>query len=251
VRDIILLHYVGIKVVVVHGGGPEISEKMEKMGKKPEFISGLRITDKETLEIVEMVLDGIVNSKIVSMFMRNGGKAVGLSGRDGTLVIARKKPPKKVRMGDEEKEVDLGFVGETDSVNPEILKLLLDNGFIPVVSPIAIDKEGNRLNLNADIVAGELASALHAKRLIMLTDVPGILRKTSDRTSVISRMKTVELESLVTSGVLDGGMIPKAQSCLIALKGGVEKAHILDGSKEHALLLELFTDEGVGTMVEP
>lgn len=251
VKDIMLLHYVGIKPVVVHGGGPEISEKMEKMGKKPEFIAGLRITDRETMEIVEMVLDGIVNSKIVATFTRHGGKAVGLSGRDGMLILARKKSPRKVIMAGEEKHVDLGYVGEVESVNPEVLNLLLERDFIPVISPIAIDKNGARLNLNADAVAGELAVSLRAKRLIMMTDVQGLLEDPSNERSLISRIRIDELKNRLEEGRISGGMIPKVNACITAIKGGVERAHIINGSIARSILLELFTDTGVGTMVEP
>ncbi|TDA26789.1 MAG: acetylglutamate kinase [Archaeoglobi archaeon] len=249
VKDILLLYFVGIKPVVVHGGGPEISEKMEKLGLKPKFVEGLRVTDKETIEVVEMVLDGKINSKIVSMFIKNGGKAVGLSGKDGLLIVAEKKVM-KLKKGSEEAVVDLGFVGETKLVNPEILRILLDNGFIPVVSPVSADLEGNVYNLNADNVAGDIAGALKAKKLIMLTDVPGILRDVNDKSSLISRIKLSELEKLLEKGVLKGGMLPKVDAIVKALKGGVEKVHVIDGSRKHAILLELFTKEGVGTLVE-
>lgn len=250
IKDILLLYFVGIKPVVVHGGGPEISEKMEKLGLKPKFVEGLRVTDRETMEVVEMVLDGKINSKIVTTFIRNGGKAVGLSGKDGLLIVARKKEM-KMRKGDEEVIVDLGFVGETELVNPEIIRILLDNNFIPVISPVATDLAGNTYNLNADIVAGDIAAALKAKKLIMLTDVPGILRNIEDRSSLISRIKLSELEEMKNRGLLKGGMIPKVDAVIRALKGGVEKAHIIDGSRPHSILIELFTKEGVGTMVEP
>jgi acetylglutamate kinase len=249
VKDILLLYFVGIKPVVVHGGGPEISEKMEKLGLKPKFVEGLRVTDKETIEVVEMVLDGKINSKIVSMFIKNGGKAVGLSGKDGLLIVAEKKVM-KLKKGSEEAVVDLGFVGETKLVNPEILRILLDNGFIPVVSPVSADLEGNVYNLNADNVAGDIAGALKAKKLIMLTDVPGILRDVNDKSSLISRIKLSELEKLLEKGVIKGGMLPKVDAIVKALKGGVEKVHVIDGSRKHAILLELFTREGVGTLVE-
>jgi acetylglutamate kinase len=249
VKDILLLYFVGIKPVVVHGGGPEISEKMEKLGLKPKFVEGLRVTDKETIEVVEMVLDGKINSKIVSMFIKNGGKAVGLSGKDGLLIVAEKKVM-KLKKGSEEVVVDLGFVGETKLVNPEILRILLDNGFIPVVSPVSADLEGNVYNLNADNVAGDIAGALKAKKLIMLTDVPGILRDVNDKSSLISRIKLSELEKLLEKGVIKGGMLPKVDAIAKALKGGVEKVHVIDGSRKHAILLELFTKEGVGTLVE-
>ncbi len=249
IKDIVLLHLIGIKPVVVHGGGPEISEKMERLGLKPKFVEGLRVTDKETLEVVEMVLDGKINSKIVTTFIKHGAKAVGISGKDGLLIIARKKEM-RMKKGDEEVIIDLGFVGETEYVNPDILKILLENGFIPVVSPIATDLAGNTYNLNADIVAGDIASALKAKKLIMLTDVPGILRDLKDKNSLISSMKLKELEEMMEKGQIVGGMKPKAEAVIKALKGGVEKAHIIDGSKPHAILLELFTKEGIGTMIE-
>jgi acetylglutamate kinase len=250
VRDIILLYFVGIKPVVVHGGGPEISEKMEKLGIKPKFVDGLRVTDEATLEVVEMVLDGKINSKIVTMFIKNGGKAVGLSGKDGLLIVAKKKVKKKME-GNKEITIDLGYVGETECVNPEVLHILLENGFIPVISPVAADLEGVCYNINADIVAGNIALALRAKKLIMLTDVPGILRNLKDPNSIISKIRLSELDEMLKRGEVIGGMVPKVEAVIHALKGGVERAHIIDGSKEHAILLELFTKRGVGTMVVP
>ncbi len=250
VRDIILLYFVGIKPIVVHGGGPEISEKMERLGIKPKFVDGLRVTDEETIEVVQMVLDGKINSKIVSLFIKNGGKAVGMSGKDGLLVVAKKKKVKK-KIGDSEVELDLGYVGETEIVNPEILKILIDNGFIPVVSPVAVDLNGNIYNMNADTVAGDIAAALKAKKLIILTDVPGILKDVNDPSSIISKISLRELEEMLRKGELKGGMIPKVEAIIKALKGGVERGHIINGSIEHAILLELFTKEGIGTMVYP
>ncbi|HIP57757.1 MAG TPA: acetylglutamate kinase [Archaeoglobus profundus] len=250
VKDILLLYFVGIKPIVVHGGGPEISEKMEKMGIKPKFVDGLRVTDKETMEIVEMVLDGKINSKIVTMFIKHGGKAVGISGKDGLLIVARKKVIKK-KVNGKEVVIDLGYVGETEYVNPELLKLLIDNGYIPVVSPVATDLEGNSYNINADIVAGTIAATIKAKKLIILTDVPGILRDPKDKSSLISVMSVSELEQMLNEGKIVGGMIPKAEAIIRAIKGGVERAHIIDGSKEHSLLLELFTKKGIGTMIVP
>ncbi len=250
IKDIVLLYFVGIKPVVVHGGGPEISEKMERLGLQPKFVEGLRVTDKETMEVVEMVLDGKVNSKIVTTFIRNGGKAVGLSGKDGLLIVAKKKEM-KMKKGEEEIIIDLGFVGETEYVNPEILRILLESGFIPVVSPVATDLMGNTYNLNADIVAGEIAAALGAKKLIMLTDVPGILKDPEDANSLLSKVTLRELEELRKKGLLKGGMIPKFEAIHRALTNGVEKAHVIDGSKPHSILIELFTKEGIGTMVEP
>ena len=250
VRDIILLYFVGIKPIGVHGGGPEISEKMERLGIKPKFVDGLRVTDEETIEVVQMVLDGKINSKIVSLFIKNGGKAVGMSGKYGLLVVAKKKKVKK-KIGDSEVELDLGYVGETEIVNPEILKILIDNGFIPVVSPVAVDLNGNIYNMNADTVAGDIAAALKAKKLIILTDVPGILKDVNDPSSIISKISLRELEEMLRKGELKGGMIPKVEAIIKALKGGVERGHIINGSIEHAILLELFTKEGIGTMVYP
>uniref|UniRef100_A0A7C4S5B5 Acetylglutamate kinase n=1 Tax=Geoglobus ahangari TaxID=113653 RepID=A0A7C4S5B5_9EURY len=249
VKDILLLYFVGIKPVVVHGGGPEISEKMEKFGIKPKFVDGLRVTDKDTIEVVEMVLDGKINSKIVSYFIKNGGKAVGISGKDGLLIVAKKKKVRK-KIGNSEVEIDLGYVGETEFVNPHILEILIQNGYIPVVSPLAIDLNGNIYNMNADIVAGDIAAALKAKKLIMLTDVDGIYRDRNDKTSLITSTTSKELEEMLKEGIIEGGMIPKVESILRALKGGVDKAHIINGSREHAILLELFTREGIGTMVQ-
>jgi len=249
IKDILLLYFVGIKPVVVHGGGPEISEKMEKLGIKSKFVDGLRITDKETMEIVEMVLDGKINSKIVSTFIRNGGKAVGISGKDGLLIVAKKKEIRKFD-GDKEVVIDLGHVGEAELINPEIIEVLIDKGLIPVISPVAADLMGETYNLNADIVAGNIAAALKAKKLIMLTDVPGILSNPDDRNSLIPRLKLNDLEKMLEGNELRKGMIPKCEAILAALRGGVEKAHVIDGSKEHSLLVELFTKEGIGTMIE-
>ncbi|MDI9645332.1 MAG: acetylglutamate kinase [Archaeoglobales archaeon] len=249
IKDILLLNYVGIKTVVVHGGGPEITEKMEKLGIKPKFVEGLRVTDEATLEVVEMVLDGKTNSEIVTTFIRNGGKAVGLSGKDGLLLIAKKKQM-KMRKGEEEVIVDLGYVGETELVNPQILDILLENEYIPVVSPVASDLNGKVYNLNADTVAGDIAAAIKAKKLIMLTDVPGILRDPKNPESLIKYIKLNELEKLIAEGTIKEGMRPKVEAVIRALKGGVEKAHIIDGSRKHAILLELFTREGIGTMIE-
>ncbi len=249
IKDILLLNYVGIKTVVVHGGGPEITEKMEKLGIKPKFVEGLRVTDEATLEVVEMVLDGKTNSEIVTTFIRNGGKAVGLSGKDGLLLIAKKKQM-KMKKGEEEVVVDLGYVGETELVNPQILDILLENEYIPVVSPVASDLNGKVYNLNADTVAGDIAAAIKAKKLIMLTDVPGILKDPKNPESLIKYIKLNELEKLIAEGVIKEGMKPKVDAVVRALKGGVEKAHIIDGSRKHAILLELFTREGIGTMIE-
>ncbi|MCX9012972.1 MAG: acetylglutamate kinase, partial [Candidatus Methanoperedens sp.] len=249
VQDIVLLKFVGIRPVIVHGGGPEITEKMERMGKKPEFVAGLRVTDDETLEIARMVLVGNVNSKIVSLISRHGGKGVGLSGSDSRLIVAKKLAPRRVTVGGIEKEVDLGWVGETEVINPELLMILTGKGYIPVISPIATDDKCNDLNVNADTVAGDIAAALRAKKLISLTDVPGVLKNPKDPESRISRIATGDIEMLIENKTISGGMIPKVTSSGAAVKGGVGQVHIIDGSTPHSLLLELFTDEGIGTMI--
>jgi acetylglutamate kinase len=249
VQDIVLLKFVGIHPVIVHGGGPEITEKMERMGKKPEFVAGLRVTDDETLEIARMVLVGNVNSKIVSLISKHGGKGIGLSGSDGRLIVAKKLAPQRVTVGGVEKEIDLGWVGETEVINPEIVMILAGKGYIPVISPIATDEKGNDLNVNADTVAGDIASALGAKKLIVLTDVPGILRNPKDKKTRISRIAFDEIDKLIANNIISGGMIPKVKSSAAALKGGVEQVHIIDGSAPHSMLLELFTHEGIGTMI--
>lgn len=249
VEDIVLLRYVGIHPVIVHGGGPEITEKMERMGKKPEFVGGLRITDDETVEIVRMVLVGNINTRLVSLIGQHGGKGVGLSGKDGKMIIARKKPTQKVMIEDREHHVDLGWVGDTEIINPDLLYILTEKGYIPVISPIAMDSEGNALNINADTVAGDIAKALHAKKLILMTDVPGILKDLSDKSTRISRVRAGEVEDLISQGIVSGGMIPKMRSAASSVEKGVERVHIIDGSVAHSLLLELFTDRGIGTMV--
>jgi len=247
IRDAVLLQYVGMNVVIVHGGGPEITEKMQAMGKEPKFVGGLRITDAETLEIAQMVLVGKINDGIVSLIARGGARGVGLSGNDGNLMIARKMDPQKVKEGGRVKEVDLGYVGEIEHVDPAVLHTLLDKGYIPVIAPIAIDREGTSLNINADTAAGEIAVALKAFKLINLTDVDGVMD--AGRTQIYRRLTTAELERLIKDGTVSGGMIPKIASSLNAVKNGVEQAHIINGNRGHNLLLELFTDAGVGTMI--
>ena len=249
VQDIVLLKFVGIHPIIVHGGGPEITEKMERMGKKSEFVAGLRVTDDETLEIARMVLVGNVNSRIVSLIGKHGGKGVGLSGSDGKLIMAKKMALQRVTVEGVETEVDLGWVGETEIINPEIIFILAGKGYIPVISPIATDEKGNDLNVNADTVAGDIAAALRAKKLISLTDVPGILRDPKNPETRISRIAFDEIETLIKNNIINGGMIPKVKSSAAALKGSVGQVHIIDGSRPHSLLLELFTDEGIGTMI--
>ena len=249
VRDVVLLHYVGVHPIVVHGGGSEITRKMEKIGKKPEFVAGLRITDEETLEIAQMVLVGNVNTRIVSLIGKHGAKGIGLSGKDGCLIVARKKSPQTVLINGVEQEVDLGWVGETERINPEVLMFAVEKDYIPVISPLAVDIDGNSLNVNADTVAGDIASSIKSKKLIMLTDVPGILHDPSDPKSIISQVSVNEVKKLISSETIQEGMIPKIEACVKAIEGSVEKAHILDGGLPHALLLELFTDKGIGTMI--
>lgn len=247
ISDVVLLQLVGIKVVLVHGGGPEITEKMKALGKQPKFVGGLRITDEETLEIAQMVLVGKINSNIVSLIAKCGGKAVGISGNDGNLIIARKMTPQKVRVDGREQEVDLGHVGEIEEINPAVLNTLLDNRYIPVISPIAIDRSGQNLNINADTAAGEIAVALNAYKLINMTDVEGIMD--ASRTKVYRRLKASEAGELISSGVVAEGMIPKVSSIVNAVTAGVKFGHVINGNVAHNLLLEMFTDEGVGTMI--
>ncbi|MFA4015064.1 MAG: hypothetical protein RUDDFDWM_000130 [Candidatus Fervidibacterota bacterium] len=243
IADIILLHYVGIKPVLVHGGGPEISEIMERMGKKPQFVHGMRVTDEETVKIAEMVLVGNINKELVELFNQHGSKAVGLSGKDGRLLLARKLTP------DEMGGVDLGFVGEVTHVNTEILDVLIDKGYIPVIASIGSDENGRTLNLNADHVAGKLSVAVNAVKLIVLTDVCGICRDPEDERSIMPVLTDEEALMLINEGVITKGMIPKVRACIEALKGGVERAHIINGAIPHALLMEIFTDKGIGTMI--
>ena len=248
IQDAVLLHYVGMKVVLVHGGGPEITQKMQAMGKEPKFVSGLRITDRETLEIAQMVLVGKINSGIVSLIAKFGARGVGISGNDGNLLIAKKLDLQKVQIGDEEQEVDLGHVGEVVEVNARLLDVLLANDYIPVVAPLAIDRAGQDLNVNADTAAGEIAIALQAYKLINLTDVDGVMN--AGRTRTFRRFRVHEAEAMIADGSIAGGMIPKLKACMKALQSGVRFAHIVNGNKEHGLLLELFTDDGIGTMVQ-
>ncbi len=246
VQDVVLLRYIGIHPIIVHGGGPEISEAMEKFGKKAEFVGGLRVTDKETLGIARMVLLGNINADLVSLIGKHGGKGIGLSGQDGMFLRAKKKPPVKIQ-GKE--PIDLGFVGDVNKVDPEILMIMAGKGYIPVISPIAADDEGNNLNVNADTVAGAVAIAMHAKKFFSITDVEGVRMNPDDPSSVISEFQASDFERLVQESVIKGGMIPKVEACVRVVKGGVDKAHIIDGRKHHAILLELLTTEGVGTMI--
>lgn len=250
-RDTVLLKYVGMKPIVVHGGGPEISRSMSKLGKEPKFIGGLRVTDQETMDIVKMVLVGKINTEIVANIGLHGGKGVGLSGKDNLLLKARKRSPQVVVDQETGKEqmVDLGLVGEIESINPEILDVLTENQYIPVISPIGVDEKGNTLNLNADTVAGEVGGKIRAEKLIILTDVPGILRDPSDPDSIIKKTNIQEVLKLIDDGTVKDGMLPKVLTCISALENGVKSAHIIDGRVKHSILLEIFTKKGIGTMI--
>lgn len=247
--DVLLLHSVGIRPVVVHGGGPEINTMLKKVGKESQFIRGLRVTDAETMEIAAMVLVGKLNTEIVSVLNRFGGRAVGLSGKDAQLLQAIKKPLRVQNPQGDYEEVDLGFVGEIEHVNPGIVRSLLDQGYIPVISPLAGGEDGENYNVNADTAAGKVAEALKADKLLLLTDVRGVLREVQDPESLISVIQQEEVSDLIETGILNGGMIPKVECALGALEGGVGSVHILDGRLKHAILLELFTDGGIGTMI--
>ncbi|MCQ2247720.1 MAG: acetylglutamate kinase [Treponema sp.] len=241
-EDIVLLNTIGIKVVLVHGGGPEINAMLEKVGKESKFINGLRYTDEETMEIVQMVLAGKLNKGIVGMLVQQGGKAVGLSGTDGGLIRAKKL---------EKDGVDLGFVGEVTKINPEIIQSLLNEGAIPVVSTIALSEteENVRYNINADTAAAKIAIALKAEKFVQLTNVPGVLRDMNDPSSLIQRIRLEEVQNYFDEGIISGGMIPKIECCLLARNGGVPRTHIIDGRVPHSLLIEMFSDRGIGTMI--
>ncbi|MCR5653081.1 MAG: acetylglutamate kinase [Ruminococcus sp.] len=237
--DIVLMQLVGINVVLVHGGGPEINEMLVKTGKKSEFKNGLRVTDKETIDIVQQVLAGRVNKSLVQHLTQSGGRAIGLCGLDGKMLMASKL----------ESEDDLGFVGEIESVNPLIIMDSLKNGYIPVISTIAGGKNGEVYNINADLAAARIAAKLSAKKLILMTDVRGLLRDVHDDESLISTVCVSDVPSLKKEGIIQGGMIPKIDCCVEAVRSGVSRAHIIDGRLKHSILLELFSDEGIGTML--
>jgi len=237
-KDVVLLKLVGMKPVIVHGGGDEISVYMKRMHKEPVFVDGLRVTDDETMEIVEMVLVGKVNKSIVCAIEQQGGRSVGISGKDGRLITAVVKDPK------------LGRVGEVEFLNTEVVESLSNAGFIPVIAPVGMDEEGRGLNINADTLAGDLAGELHAEKYVVLTDVPGIMRDPSDPSTLISSLSLAQVKDLIKSKVIAGGMLPKVESCIRALKAGVGRAHILNGDTPHSLVLELLTDKGIGTMID-
>lgn len=241
-EDIVLMKLVGMNPVVVHGGGPQIGALLEKLGIRSEFISGMRVTDAATMDVVEMVLGGTVNKTIVSLLNQAGGKAIGITGKDGGLIQA-----KKMLMKDADgKTLDIGFVGEVESVNRDVVDTLVSSDFIPVIAPIGVGSDGQSYNINADLVAGKIAEALHAEKLVLLTNVAGLQDKAGN---VLTGLSTKQVDELIVDGTIYGGMLPKIQCALDAVKGGVTSSHIIDGRVEHAVLLEIFTDTGVGTLI--
>ncbi len=244
-QDVVLLKLVGMNPVVVHGGGPQINEMLDKLGKKGEFIQGMRVTDAETMDVVEMVLGGQVNKEIVNLINRHGGKAVGLTGQDGNFIRAHKLLMED--MNDPTKMIDVGQVGEISAIDPSIINFLDKGDFIPVVAPIGVGVDGETYNINADVVAGKLAEILGAEKLILLTNTPGVLDKSGE---LLTGLTPKQIDDLVADGTLSGGMLPKISSALDAARSGVKAVHIIDGRVEHALLLEVLTDEGVGTLIK-
>jgi acetylglutamate kinase len=241
-KDVLLLRLVGIRPVIVHGGGPQIGALMKRLGKEPRFVGGMRVTDEETVQIVEMVLVGKINKEIVGLINLHGGRAVGLSGKDASLLRARKR----LHRLPDGTTADIGLVGEVEAVNPEPIRLLEENGFIPVIAPVGVGEGGETYNINADLVAGDVAAALFAEKLIHLTDVTGI---NGEDGRLVSTLTKREAERLIKAGIIDGGMLPKVESSLRALTGGAQKAHIIDGRVPHAILLEVLTKEGIGTEI--
>ena len=251
IKDVVLMKYIGINPVIVHGGGPEINEMLKKVGKESKFIAGNRVTDEETVEIVEMVLSGKVNKGIVADINKYGGKAVGISGKDDNMILVRQKYiEEKSENSEEIKKIDIGFVGEIENINTEIIKVLEKSDYIPVISSIGTDKNGQTYNINADYVAGEIAGKLNADRMIFLTDVDGILLDYQDKQTLIDEIDVYHVNKLIEKGVISGGMLPKVNTCLKAIEKGVENVVILNGKLEHSLLLELFTEEGAGTLIK-
>ncbi len=244
-QDVVLLKLVGMNPVVVHGGGPQINEMLDRLGKKGEFIQGMRVTDAETMDVVEMVLGGQVNKEIVNLINQHGGKAVGLTGQDGNFIHAHKLLMED--LNDPTKMIDVGQVGEITAIDPSIINFLDSGDFIPVVAPIGVGEDGDTFNINADVVAGKLAEILGAEKLILLTNTPGVLDKTGN---LLTGLTPKQIDDLVADGTLSGGMLPKIGSALDAARSGVKSVHIIDGRVEHALLLEVLTDEGVGTLIK-
>jgi len=243
-HDVVLLQLVGMHPVVVHGGGPQIDDLLKQLGKKGEFVQGMRVTDAQTMDVVEMVLGGQVNAEIVNLVNQHGGRAVGLTGKDGGLIRAKKM---LVRAnGDSEEKIDIGQVGEVESIDPEIVHHLLTHDFIPVIAPLGVGKKGETYNINADLVAGKVAEILKAEKLVVLTNTPGVL---DQKGNLLTGLTSKKVDELFANGTISGGMLPKISSALDAVKNGVNTCHIIDGRVEHALLLEVLTDEGVGTLI--
>lgn len=247
-QDIVLLKFLGVNPVLIHGGGPEITQMLKRVGKKSEFIQGLRVTDTETMEIVQMVLVGKLNKEIVAKLNLLGGRAVGLSGQDANLLVAKKTVP-TMPEGYQGAIPDIGFVGEVTKINTAILEELIASNYIPVISSIGVGEDGGSYNINADTAAGELAAALKAEKLVMLTDVEGIFEDYQDKSSLISALKVDQAYQMISQGKIEGGMIPKVQACITAIQAGVNRTHIIDGRQLHSMLLEILTDQGIGTMV--
>jgi acetylglutamate kinase len=247
-RDIVLLKQVGVNPVVVHGGGPQIGELLKRVGKESKFIEGMRVTDRETMDIVEMVLGGLVNKSIVTLINQQGGRAVGLTGKDGSLIRAKKMViTKKTPETDVPEIIDLGHVGEVSTIDPSVVSMLDNDNFIPVIAPIGVGEDGTSYNINADIVAGKLATVLGAEKLLLLTNTAGILDKNE---VLLTGLDAKKVDDYITDGTIHGGMLPKVNCALDAVKSGVKTAHIIDGRVEHSVLLELLTDEGVGTLMK-
>ena len=248
-EDVSLMKYVGMQPVIVHGGGPDITQFLKKVGKKSDFVSGLRVTDEETVEIAEMVLDGKVNSNIVNLLNKRGVRAVGLSGKDAGLIKATKKMATVYDEEGNKEKVDIGYVGQVDSIDASILRDLLDMDFIPVIAPIGVGEDGESYNINADYVAAEIAGALKAEKLLFMTDIEGVYKDFEDKDSFISSLTDVEAREYIKTGIISGGMIPKVEACLRSLDAGTQKVHIIDGRQPHAIILELLTEQGIGTQV--
>ena len=246
-RDIVLMKLVGMNPVVVHGGGPQIGNLLERVGKESEFIQGMRVTDSETMDIVEMVLGGMVNKEIVNLIHQHNGNAVGLTGKDGNLIRAKKMEMTAFNEDLNAPElIDLGHVGEVECINTKVLDMLIQDDFIPVIAPVGVDQQGHSYNINADLVAGKVAEALHAEKLMLLTNTPGLLDKKGE---LLTGLNAESVAALIKDGTIYGGMLPKIQCALDAVQNGVESSHIIDGRVEHAVMLEVFTDEGVGTLI--
>ena len=245
-RDIVMMKLVGINPVVVHGGGPQIGRLLERLGRESRFVGGMRVTDAETMDVVEMVLGGAVNKEIVTLINGKGGRAVGLTGKDGNLIRARKLTLRQPGAGDDAELIDLGYVGEVASIDPSVVEMLDRSDFIPVIAPIGVGEDGRSYNINADLVAGKLAEVLKAEKLILLTDTAGVLDKNGQ---LLTGLDSKRVQELIADGTIHGGMLPKVNCALDAVRAGVGSAHIIDGRVEHAVLLELLTDEGVGTLI--